>query len=117
MTCKPARCRSNDGTSIAYDRAGDGPAIITVVSAFNDRSTAAPLTTAMQEDFTVYTYDRRGRGDSGDTAPYAVAREVEDLQAILTEAGGSAAVFGFSSGESSPSMPSHRGWSSPGWPV
>lgn len=89
---------SRDGTTIAFDRDGEGPAIITVVGAFNDRSTAAPLTRAMQENFTVYTYDRRGRGDSGDTAPYAVDREVDDLQAILTEAGGSAAIFGFSSG-------------------
>jgi pimeloyl-ACP methyl ester carboxylesterase len=68
------------------------------VGAFNDRSTGAPLARYLQSHFSVYTYDRRGRGDSGDTPPYAIERELEDLDALIREAGGSAAVFGFSSG-------------------
>lgn len=90
--------RSADGTTIAYDRAGAGPAIIFVVGAFNERSTCAPLAGALRSRFTVITYDRRGRGDSGDTAPYAVDREIDDLDALIAGAGGSAFVFGYSSG-------------------
>lgn len=90
--------RSSDGTTIAFDRSGEGPPIILVVGAFNDRSTGAPLAEVLEPRFTVYTYDRRGRGASGDTAPYAVDREVEDLEALIGEAGGSASVFGYSSG-------------------
>jgi len=90
--------RSHDGTTIAFDRVGDGPPIITVVGAFNDRATAAPLAKFLEPQFTVYTYDRRGRGGSGDTLPYAVDREVDDLCALIDHAGGSAALFGFSSG-------------------
>jgi pimeloyl-ACP methyl ester carboxylesterase len=89
---------SADGTTIAFDRAGAGPAIIFVVGAFNERSTCAPLAGALRSRFTVMTYDRRGRGDSGDTAPYAVDREIDDLDALIAEAGGSALVFGYSSG-------------------
>jgi alpha-beta hydrolase superfamily lysophospholipase len=89
---------SADGTEIAYDRLGDGPPAILVVGAFNLRSTTAPLAAALAPRFTVLNYDRRGRGDSGDTAPYAVQREVEDLDALIAAAGGRAAVFGYSSG-------------------
>ncbi|MET0233995.1 MAG: alpha/beta hydrolase [Kibdelosporangium sp.] len=89
---------SLDGTKIAFERAGEGPPIIFVTGAFNDRSTCAPLARLLETRFTVITYDRRGRGDSGDTLPYAVAREAEDLAALIAEAGGSAFVFGFSSG-------------------
>ncbi len=89
---------SKDGTAIAFDRSGEGPPIILVVGAFNDRSTGAPLAKLLEAHFTVFTYDRRGRGESGDTAPYAVDREVEDLEALIVEAGGSASVFGYSSG-------------------
>lgn len=89
---------SKDGTRIAFDQSGQGPAIILVVGAFNDRSTGAPLGNLLEEHFTVFNYDRRGRGDSGDTAPYAVEREIEDLDALIDEAGGSAYVFGYSSG-------------------
>ncbi|RZS37149.1 pimeloyl-ACP methyl ester carboxylesterase [Herbihabitans rhizosphaerae] len=89
---------SVDGTTIAFDRAGSGPAIVFVVGAFNDRSTCAPLADALASDHTVITYDRRGRGDSGDTRPYAIEREIEDLDALIAEAGESAAVFGYSSG-------------------
>jgi pimeloyl-ACP methyl ester carboxylesterase len=90
--------RSKDGTAIAFERSGEGPPVILVVGAFNDRATGAPLAAALQERFTVFNYDRRGRGDSGDTPPYAVEREVEDLEALIEEAGGSASVFGYSSG-------------------
>jgi len=69
-----------------------------VVGAFNDRATGAPLARFLEPHFTVFNYDRRGRGDSGDTAPYALEREIEDLDALIAQAGGSASVFGYSSG-------------------
>lgn len=75
--------RSADGTTIAYETAGDGPPIILVGGAFNDRSTTRPLATELAADFSVYGYDRRGRGGSGDTAPYAVQREIEDVAALI----------------------------------
>ncbi|MCI4063184.1 alpha/beta hydrolase [Micromonospora sp. R77] len=90
--------RSADGTTIAYERAGDGPPIILVGGAFNDRSTTRPLGAALAADFTVFGYDRRGRGDSGETAPYAVPREIEDVAALIEAAGGRAYVYGLSSG-------------------
>ena len=89
---------SRDGTVIAYERAGSGPAVILVGGAFCDRSFAGPLAGLLQRDFTVVTYDRRGRGDSGDTPPYAVSREIEDLEAVITATGGPAYVFGGSAG-------------------
>lgn len=89
---------SADGTKIAFDQTGDGPPVILVVGAFNDRSTGAPLAKALESRFTVLNYDRRGRGASGDTQPYAVEREVEDLEALIREVGGAAMVFGYSSG-------------------
>jgi pimeloyl-ACP methyl ester carboxylesterase len=89
---------SKDGTPIAYDRLGSGPAVILVGGAFVDRSENAPLATELAKRFTVYNYDRRGRGDSGDTLPYAVEREIEDLEALISEAGGSAHLYGISSG-------------------
>jgi pimeloyl-ACP methyl ester carboxylesterase len=89
---------SADGTTIAFDRFGAGPPVIMVVGAFNTRSTTEPLAGALQEKFTVLNYDRRGRGDSGDTAPYAVDREIEDIDALVDAAGGAASVFGYSSG-------------------
>lgn len=89
-----------DGTHIAYESTGDGPAVVLVGGAFGDRReiTLVGLAEVLSSDFTVYTYDRRGRGDSGDTAPYAVQREVEDLAAVIDAAGGQAMVFGGSSG-------------------
>jgi|SRR5579862_7483294 len=89
---------SKDSTSIAFDQSGRGPALVLVASAFGTRADQASLATALVPDFTVFAYDRRGRGDSGDTAPYAVEREIEDLEAVLGAAGGSAFVFGHSSG-------------------
>ncbi len=89
---------SKDGTPIAFDQSGEGPPIILVVGAFNDSSTGAPLAAQLSEHFTVFNYDRRGRGASGDTVPYAIEREIEDLAALLDEAGGSSSVFGYSSG-------------------
>src|SRR5207245_3763080 len=89
---------SADGTKIAFDQTGQGPPVILIVGAFNDRSTGAPLAEALESHFTVLNYDRRGRGASGDTQPYAVEREIEDLDALIQEAGGAAGVFGYSSG-------------------
>src|SRR3989442_7337016 len=89
---------SKDGTDIAFEQFGEGQPLILIVGAFNDRSTGAPLAAQLAPHFSVFTYDRRGRGESGDTAPYAVEREIEDLAALIAEAGGAAAVFGYSSG-------------------
>jgi pimeloyl-ACP methyl ester carboxylesterase len=89
---------SADGTKIAFDQTGEGPPVILVVGAFNDRETGAPLAKALESRFTVLNYDRRGRGASGDTQPYAVEREVEDLDALIRDVGGAARVFGYSSG-------------------
>ncbi len=89
---------SKDGTAIAFDRSGEGPAIIVVNGALADRTATAPVTALLAPHFTVFAYDRRGLGSSGDTAPYAVDREIEDLETLIKEAGGSAAVFGHSSG-------------------
>lgn len=90
---------SADGTTIAFDRYGSGPPLIMVAAAFNTRSgSTEPLSVALQDRFTVVNYDRRGRGDSGDTVPYSVEREIEDIDALIAVAGGSSAVFGHSSG-------------------
>lgn len=89
---------SKDGTKIAYEKTGHGFPLILVGGALSDRSAAVPLATLLAPHFTVLAFDRRGRGDSGDAAPYAVQREVEDIQALIAEAGGSAFVFGHSSG-------------------
>ncbi len=94
------KVRSQDGTSIAFDRLGKGRPIILVGGALSQRSSprVAQFAALLAPHLTVYSYDRRGRGDSGDTAPYAVEREVEDIHALIQEAGGSAFVFGSSSG-------------------
>jgi pimeloyl-ACP methyl ester carboxylesterase len=89
---------SKDGTSIAFDQVGQGPALILVGGATETRRDEAKLSAALAPHFTAFPYDRRGRGDSGDTAPYAVEREVEDLEALIDEAGGMAFVYGHSSG-------------------
>jgi pimeloyl-ACP methyl ester carboxylesterase len=94
--------RSKDGTMIAFDEQGDGPALILVDGAMSTRSSGSKpdLAKLLAQHFTVYSYDRRGRGDSGDTRPYAVEREIEDIDAMIDEAGGSAFVYGHSSGGS-----------------
>ena len=92
------KLHSGDGTTIAFDRLGAGPPVVLVSGASTARSIHAQLAELLAADFTVFNYDRRGRGDSGDTPPYSVQREVEDLQAVIAAAGGSAAVFGNSSG-------------------
>ena len=92
---------SGDGTPVAYERLGDGAPVILVGGAFNDRhgkASGTPLAKQLADHFTVFAYDRRGRGDSGQTPPYDVIREVEDLEALLAEAGGAASLFGMSSG-------------------
>jgi pimeloyl-ACP methyl ester carboxylesterase len=92
--------RSRDGTAIAFDQLGEGPPVILVDGAFCSRSFGPmpKLAPVLARDFTVFLYDRRGRGDSGDTAPYRVEREIEDLDAVMRQAGGSAFVYAMSSG-------------------
>jgi len=91
---------SKDGTAIAFDKSGSGPALILVDGALCYRSFGPmpKLVPLLTPHFTVFTYDRRGRGDSGDKGPYRVEREVEDIEALIRETGGSAFVFGVSSG-------------------
>jgi pimeloyl-ACP methyl ester carboxylesterase len=113
MTTTLQTVTSADGTSIAFERVGDGPAVILVGGAFNDRSTVAALAATLAPDFTTIAYDRRGRGASGDRSTgsgvagkadgtaagtAAVEREVADIAALIAYAGGSASVFGHSSG-------------------
>lgn len=92
---------SKDGTTIAFDRSGTGPAVILVDGALQYRAFdqgMAPLADLLAQRFTVIHYDRRGRGDSTDTRPFAVAREIEDIEALIDAAGGSAFLYGISSG-------------------
>ncbi|WP_433759543.1 alpha/beta fold hydrolase [Nocardia sp. CA-135398] len=89
---------SADGTVIAYERGGNGPAVVLVGGGIDDGTENAPLAAALAEHFTVYNYARRGRGDSGDASTVDLAREIEDLAALIAEAGGSAHVYGVSSG-------------------
>jgi pimeloyl-ACP methyl ester carboxylesterase len=91
---------SHDGTTIAYERVGAGPALVLVDGAmcYRQFGPCRDLAMKLADRFTVYFYDRRGRGESGDTAPYAPEREFEDLAAVIGAAGGTASVFGFSSG-------------------
>lgn len=89
---------SADGTAIAFEQRGSGPALVLVGGAFMTRHESAELAGLLAERFTVITYDRRGRGDSGDGPAYDVQREVEDLDALIEHAGGEAMLFGMSSG-------------------
>jgi pimeloyl-ACP methyl ester carboxylesterase len=91
---------SRDGTSIAYERTGHGPAVILVDGAMSHRAYRGgrPLAAELSRAFTVLVYDRRGRGESADTEPYAVEREIDDLAALLDAAGGPVRLYGFSSG-------------------
>lgn len=90
--------QSADGTTIAFDRSGSGPTLVIVVGAFCDRFSSKGLSSLLAPHFTVYEYDRRGRGMSGDRSAYAIEREIEDLDALIERAGGSALVYGHSSG-------------------
>lgn len=93
---------SKDGTRIAFDKVGSGPAVILVNGAMSYRrafdTTLEDLAELLSKDFTVYDYDRRGRGESGNTQPFTKVREIEDIQALIEEAGGEAMLVGFSSG-------------------
>jgi len=93
---------SKDGTKIAFDKTGHGPAVILVAGALCSRAfwSGPELAKLLDPSFTVYNYDRRGRGDSDDTQPYAVEHEIEDIEALIDDAGGSAYLFGHSSGAS-----------------
>jgi pimeloyl-ACP methyl ester carboxylesterase len=91
---------SHDGTTIAYDKHGTGPAIILIDGALGHRTDPRQqqLAELLSQQFTVYNYDRRGRGDSTDTQPYAVEREIEDIETLIDSGGGTAYLFGMSSG-------------------
>jgi pimeloyl-ACP methyl ester carboxylesterase len=89
---------SKDGTTIAFDRLGDGPPVILVSGGSVDRQSNAGVAAILASDFTVLNYDRRGRGPSGDTLPYAVDREIEDIEAVAGAGGGTAYLYGSSSG-------------------
>jgi pimeloyl-ACP methyl ester carboxylesterase len=90
---------SKDGTHIAFEKQGRGPAVILVGGGLNTRTIGpTDLAKLLAPRFTTYIHDRRGRGDSGNTTPYAVRREVEDLEALIDAAGGSASIYGHSSG-------------------
>ncbi|MFI5978754.1 alpha/beta fold hydrolase [Streptomyces sp. NPDC051452] len=92
------RTTSRDGTSLAYQVSGQGPTVVLVSGAMSTGGTVAPLAQRLAERCTAVVYDRRGRGASGDTPPYEVAREIEDLAALIDAVGGESALFGVSSG-------------------
>jgi pimeloyl-ACP methyl ester carboxylesterase len=93
---------SKDGTEIAFEKVGSGPVVILVNGAMSYRrafdTTLEQLAELLSKDFTVYDYDRRGRGESGNTEPFTKVREIEDIQALIEDAGGEAMLVGFSSG-------------------
>src|SRR5215831_303502 len=91
---------SRDGTAIAYTKRGSGPPLIIVdgIFCYRENGPATELASLLAQHYTVFTYDRRGRGESGDTAPYAVEREIDDLRALAKEAGANPFVLGISSG-------------------
>ena len=90
--------QSADGTTIAYEKTGTGPALILVGGALSTRRSASDLAALLAERFTVYAFDRRGRGDSGDTDSYSVDRELDDLSALVAVAGEPTYIYGHSSG-------------------
>lgn len=106
MTTKLERVSSSDGTQIALEATGTGRPVVLIGGAFNDRTTMTGLARVLAPHYRAVTYDRRGRGDSGDsgdasadyTAGYAVEREMDDLRAVIDHVGGTAALFGHSSG-------------------
>jgi len=96
-----ATVTSKDGTKIAFDKVGSGSAVILINGAMSFRAfdpMFAQLAELLSKDFTVYNYDRRGKGESGDTQPFTKNREIEDIQALIADAGGKAMLFGISSG-------------------
>jgi pimeloyl-ACP methyl ester carboxylesterase len=95
-----AHVKSKDGTRIAFNKTGAGPAIIVVNGALSYRAVYSdnPLVSGLSKDFTIYTYDRRGRGESTDISAYSVEREIEDIETLINDAGGSAYLYGVSSG-------------------
>jgi len=95
-----SQVKSKDGTAIAYTRTGSGPALILIDGALCSRGfgPSPKLAPLLARHFTVFAYDRRGRGESGDTQPYSPAREVEDIAALIQAAGGAAFLVGLSSG-------------------
>lgn len=95
-----SRVLSKDGTIIDYNKTGNGPPVILVDGAlcYRESGPSEPLAAELKEHFTVFTYDRRGRGESTDVSPYSVEREVEDIEALINEAGGEAFLYGISSG-------------------
>jgi pimeloyl-ACP methyl ester carboxylesterase len=93
-----SKVTSRDGTTIDIDRSGQGPPVVLVTGGSVDRQANAGIAGELSKRFTVLNYDRRGRGESTDTPPYAIDREIEDIEAVIAEAGGSAHLFGSSSG-------------------
>ena len=93
-----AQVISKDGTKIVYDKVGQGPAVVFVEGATATRSSFVELANLLAPNLTVYYYDRRGRGDSADTLPYSVEKEIEDIEVLIDEAGGTAYLYGISSG-------------------
>ena len=93
-----AFAESQDGTKLAFEKVGKGPALVIVGGALSQRDGGKPIASKLSEHFTVYVYDRRGRGQSSNTQPYAVEREIEDLNAVIDQAGGNAYVYAVSSG-------------------
>src|SRR5262245_18085187 len=98
ITSETSTITSNDGTRIEFDRIGTGPAIVIIGAGPTDRTINTPVAELLATEFTVYNYDRRARGGSGDTQPYDVDREYEDLAAVIDAGGGSALVYGSSGG-------------------
>lgn len=98
--CNMLTTKSNDGTTIAYEKIGSGSNLILVTGALAHRTAdgVVSLASELSKNFTVFYYDRRGRGDSTDTKPYNVKKEIQDIEALVNEAGGSAFLFGSSSG-------------------
>jgi pimeloyl-ACP methyl ester carboxylesterase len=89
---------SRDGTKIAFEKSGEGPALIIVGGSLADHQFYVPLANELAKHFTVYNFDRRGRGQSGDTKPYAVEQEVEDVGALITHANEPVFLYGHSAG-------------------
>ena len=98
MRARTPTVTSKDGTKIAYDKMGNGPVVVVVLGALNSRKSGAKLAKLLASRFTVISYDRRGRGESTDTAPYAPQREVEDVKALIEEIGEPVFLYGHSSG-------------------